>query len=209
MFSVRENRRNELVERGHHRPVSSEILPWWEHDSEWRCRPKRVPIIERGHRVWYSLRRNSNLYEIFLFRKAHCTLFLLLYHQSTLEYSLCVGKILWTCSTDVCGKNLVFSEFVCFLQCTYVRIAKKCTGASASAKTLNCVLWNFALTTHNFVGTHPACTVLLYATNFIRGELNSKGMRWFSIKSPIVIILSAKFSIFYILGPSHENYHKP
>ena len=36
---------------------------------KWWCRPKRVPIRERGHRAWYYLRRNSNLYEIFLFVK--------------------------------------------------------------------------------------------------------------------------------------------
>jgi hypothetical protein len=71
---------------------------------------------------------------------------------------------------------------------------------------------NFALSTINFV-THPAPFffghTLLYATNFIRGGLNSKGMRWFSIKSPTAIRFISKISIFYILGPSHENYHKP
>jgi len=39
---------------------------------KWWCRPKRVPIRERRHRAWYYLRSNSNLYEISLFRKAHC-----------------------------------------------------------------------------------------------------------------------------------------
>ncbi len=34
---------------------------------------KRVPIREWRLRAWYYLRRNSNLYEIFLFRKANCT----------------------------------------------------------------------------------------------------------------------------------------
>jgi hypothetical protein len=33
---------------------------------------KRIPIRERKLRAWYCLRRNSNLYDIFLFRKAHC-----------------------------------------------------------------------------------------------------------------------------------------
>ncbi len=45
------------------------------------------------------------------------------------------------------------------------------------------------------------CTVqyntLLYGTNFIRGEFNSKEMRWFSIKSPTAIRFSAKFIVFY------------
>ncbi len=41
------------------------------------------------------------------------------------------------------------------------------------------------------------------------GGLNSKGMQWSLIKSPTTIRFSAKFSVFYILGPSHENYHKP
>ena len=40
---------------------------------KWRCCPKRVLIRERGHSACYYLRRNSNLYEIFLFCKAHCT----------------------------------------------------------------------------------------------------------------------------------------
>jgi len=40
---------------------------------EWRCHLKRVPIRERRHRSWYYLRRNSNMYKIFLFRKAHCS----------------------------------------------------------------------------------------------------------------------------------------
>jgi len=64
MFYMRESRRNELVEGGHRRPLSSEILPWWEHDMQWWCRPKRVPIRERRLRAWYYLRRNLNLYEI-------------------------------------------------------------------------------------------------------------------------------------------------
>ena len=70
MFYVRENWRNELVEGDHRHPLSLEILPWWE---LWRCHPKRVPIREQRHCSWYYLCRNSNLYEIFLFCKAHCT----------------------------------------------------------------------------------------------------------------------------------------
>ncbi len=61
--------------------------------------------------------------------------------------------------------------------------------------------------THNFViGTHRApFLLLLYATNFNRGELNSKGRRWSSIKIPTAIRFCAKFSVFHILGPSHKN----
>jgi hypothetical protein len=63
---------------------------------------------------------------------------------------------------------------------------------------------HFFLTTSTVRYTTP-----FYATNFNRGELNSKGMRWFLIKIPTAIRFSAKFSVFYIVGPSHENYHKP
>jgi len=47
MFYMSENQRNELVEGGHRRLLSTEIFPLWEHDSEWRRHPKRVPIRER------------------------------------------------------------------------------------------------------------------------------------------------------------------
>ena len=36
-------------------------------------RAKRVPIRKLRLPAWYCLRRNSNLYDIFLFRKANCS----------------------------------------------------------------------------------------------------------------------------------------
>jgi len=43
MLYVRENRRNELVERGHCRPLSSEILPWWKHDMRMAVLSQKSP----------------------------------------------------------------------------------------------------------------------------------------------------------------------
>ncbi len=77
MFYGRESRRNELVVSI--ATFAIVALTFWRFyhvacaiAKKVPC-AKGVPIRQLRHHSWYYLRRNSKLYDIFLFRKAHCS----------------------------------------------------------------------------------------------------------------------------------------
>ena len=124
-FKDSEHRRNELVEGGHRRPLSSEILPWWEHDMRWQCRPKRVPIRKLRLHSWYYLRRNSNLYDILFFREPHCTTIVVPFAPH-LAWDLWIRPV-GHAYADPCSLPKLFFFFFDFVVCRFCT-GKRCFG---------------------------------------------------------------------------------
>ena len=69
VFQGREDQRNELVASI---AILAIVALSFRTIAKTVPRAKRVPIRKLRLPAWYCLRRNSNLYDIFLFRKANC-----------------------------------------------------------------------------------------------------------------------------------------